>query len=443
MSFLPFSSSSCASLRLARKLPGLRIVVGAVAIVSTACALGAPLGFAKGDSWSIPAMGALEDGAFIVPVEIEGKGPFLFVAWPGAKSSIDPGLAKQLGLFVERTDGKLVNAGDHISHEITDYAEIKRLSLGDLTANRRRFIVYPGSGTYKGIPLNGVIGADILDDTLIWTFDRDRQMIHLAVQEKATRPSPDAIEVKLSRVNNNAMFVDARIGERTLDMRVDFIRTATTVWPAVAESLGLPSLDGQQLRDAFGRTYRYDDHAWRVPELALAGAVVGELAVFPLRDKRVRESDFDGELGADFFAQFDVTVNMHKLRMWLRPRQRHLGGTTEARVGRWGPAALACEHLGCVSIELGDAAGSEPAIRFSRDAAAVAMDFDALVEAVDEAGEPLPLPRMMVAFSAGASPVHILKGATAARYGAAAGFRVIDVTPFPPACPGGCAFVME
>ena len=68
--------------------------------VLAACTVGAPPGFSSGESWAFPLVGPLEDGALLVPVKVNGKGPFLFLIDPDAPfTSIDEGVAKELDLY--------------------------------------------------------------------------------------------------------------------------------------------------------------------------------------------------------------------------------------------------------------------------------------------------------------------------------------------------------
>src|SRR3954469_21659860 len=78
------------------RIPALALI-GALA---GACTVGAPPGFSSGDSWAFPLVGPLEDGALLVPVTVNGKGPFLFMIDPDAPlTSIDEGLAVGLDLY--------------------------------------------------------------------------------------------------------------------------------------------------------------------------------------------------------------------------------------------------------------------------------------------------------------------------------------------------------
>ena len=77
-----------------------RVATAVLGAALAACTVGAPPGFSSGDSWAFPLVGPLEDGVLLVPVTVNGKGPFLFLIDPDAPaSSIDEGLAGSLDLY--------------------------------------------------------------------------------------------------------------------------------------------------------------------------------------------------------------------------------------------------------------------------------------------------------------------------------------------------------
>src|SRR5207237_1156911 len=78
-----------------------RVLALALALaLGGACTVGAPPGFSSGDHWAFPLVGPLEDGVLLVPVTINGKGPYLFLLDPDAPlTSIDEALAAGLDLY--------------------------------------------------------------------------------------------------------------------------------------------------------------------------------------------------------------------------------------------------------------------------------------------------------------------------------------------------------
>jgi hypothetical protein len=399
---------------------------GALA-TSAACVAGAPLGFSKGDNWTIPLVGALEDGPLVAPVYIDGKGPFLFEINFDADSSMDPLLVGTLDLYKFRKNYKLVDASDHVSHEELWYAEVKQVTLGDLTVSRREFAVNPTGGVYRGQPVLGIIGRDILSETLIWTIDRDRSTLFVATQGHAS-PPVDAVRVK-GRLDRGNLFITSHVDQREMYLRLDQGYAHSLLWPRLIRDMKLASARDPKM-DSFGRRRFYPDGFWAQRAAIGEAAVSGQL-FFALEDKRLRPRDLDGVIGRDFLARFHATFNLHKSSVWLRPRDPDNEVARRDRLRRWGAALAECATPGCVTVTHGaDAA----AITFVREDWTDTMSYEVVVEALDAAAEALPLPPILVVFPARVTTLSAADPGLVARYSAATSFRVVDLSPFAPKC---------
>jgi hypothetical protein len=69
-----------------------------------------------------------------------------------------------------------------------------------------------------------------------------------------------------------------------------------------------------------------------------------------------------------------------------------------------------------------------------REPSLAGLSYEVLVEAVDTGGEPIGLPRILVTFPPGER--ELIESNIDQNYAAAAGFRVVDVSPFPRECEG-------
>jgi len=58
------------------------------AVLLAGCASSGTSGFSKGDHWTFPLVGPLEDGLLITPATVKGKGPYLFLIDPDANLSV-------------------------------------------------------------------------------------------------------------------------------------------------------------------------------------------------------------------------------------------------------------------------------------------------------------------------------------------------------------------
>jgi len=412
----------------------LRRVVPAVAAVlgAGACVVGAPLGFSDGDNWSIPVVGGLEDGQLIAPVTINGKGPYLFFVNPHSKSIVDPRIARDTDMYTVRTERGITDSTDTVVQEKIDYAEAKRIVLGNLTVSRRVFMVLPINASYHGRPVVGTIGNDFIDDTLIWTIDRDREMLYLSTQGHDS-PADGAIKVEAARVRDGRFWLNARIDDKKAYVYMDLGMSTSAVWPEIAAKAGLESMAGREATDFFDRRYRYEG-GFNAASVSIGDATARNVVFAPFQDARVRKVELDGYLGRDFFARFHVMVNWHKQTLWLEPRTSDLNRYLRDRLNRWGDRFAGCKTPACIETSIeASTAGAPPVIRVERDAGLVDVDLEVMLEAVDGAGTPVGLSRLLVAFPPGSRFVTFA-GEEADRYAGAAAFRVVDATPFPPEC---------
>lgn len=289
-------------------------------VIAGGCAAGAPLGFEKGtNNWSIPLEGTLANGVPLAQVEIDGKGPYLFAINLDMLSTIDPALAQELGLWETRTTkDKAVDEQDDVVIEQFTYAELPRFTVGNLTVSNRRFIAMRPGASYEGQPILGIIGRDVISETLIWTLDRDRAMLHIATQGHYT-PPPEAQQIELS-LYQGQIFVKAKIEDRiTAELRVRF-HNASQLWPELAAKAGLERVDtGDQQNPPL----------WLAKSVQIGRVYATDVPFFAFQDERVREVEYDGVLGQDLWSRYRITVNVHKRVMWLEPRSRELG-----RMGR-------------------------------------------------------------------------------------------------------------
>src|SRR5687768_17419946 len=133
------------------------LLVGVVFL--SACAYGAPLGFSGGDSWSIQLVGPLEDNELVVPVKVNGKGPYLFVIDTDAEhSSVDSALSSELELYCGLGPEKPDERDKKVR---TTICEVGKLQVGDqLTVSSLKDVNVHKFGTYwvGGRQMRGVLG---------------------------------------------------------------------------------------------------------------------------------------------------------------------------------------------------------------------------------------------------------------------------------------------
>ncbi|WP_428265802.1 hypothetical protein [Haliangium sp.] len=439
------------------------------ALSLTACATGRPPGFSEGTNWAIPLLGALADGTPIAPVEIDGKGPYLFAVDVDARSSLDPRLVKELGLPEPADDAATATAAPDASEASADspapaeahpLAEVPRITAGTLTVSGTRFEVRPTRASYHGRPILGTLGRELFDPSLVWTIDRDQQSAYLAVPAHASTPA--AAERVTARVQGDALLVTARLDDTSeVDLRV-MLDQPSALRPQVAEASELRSID---------------DRAW-VAELVAVGPHEAEEQVFVALDEGLG-GGYDGVLGRAYWARFKVTVNTREQALWLTPRADDLAETTPARLARWGSLFDGCSEPACVTLAVEEALGDEakeampgpaeeaatlaasageassappveaeadgPTLVVTREQRMQEAEYDVLLRAYDEADQPLPVPYLLVAMPKGLTTARYRLEDIAPAYLRTVSFRVIDASPFAPPCkePSGCVWMQR
>jgi hypothetical protein len=351
----------------------------------------APSGFSKGDHWTFPLVGPLEDGLLIAPATVRGKGPYLFVIDPDASiSAIDQQVVADAQLTTSRGPTLLDEAG---SEQARAYAELLDLQLGTLAIERRTvMLVPPDFYNTEARRVSGVIGRDVLADTLVFGFDRDQGIAMLSTPQTFT-PAPDAIAIHYDTVSVDPVMMAAvrghssgmessnsddqsRIGVVTRSTGEGLDPTPVVRRVAAAQIGGAQvamhlDLGGpvSELREPLWAKVnaqpaavkqRLVDEAATVREVTkgatASGVAVGaargpRITLVPYVDKRFAPGKVDGVLGLDFFRPYAVWASWAAHTYYLKPRG-DAAATATARFGRWGAALPSCSHPGCVTASL-------------------------------------------------------------------------------------------
>jgi hypothetical protein len=425
----------------------MRAALLAVAVLA-ACTSGAPPGFSggSGDRWTFPLVGPLEDGVLLAPVSITGKGPFLFAIDPDANISIiDETVVRKLDLPTGKGPARLDETD---TQQTRFYADVLQLELGSLVVMQRRMMVASEkSFDTSGRRIMGVIGRDILADSLVFGFDRERGLGYLTTVQSFT-PPPAAKKLPWSQLNSrieNAevvpvprRLVTATIGDATFDMHVDlgavYSELRETKWPAA-------KLEARPVKTV---TIDETGIVQRKETLALASSVtVGEHAAqdvtfVPFKDKRWPEDEIDGTLALGFLRGYSTWIDWDKKAYYLAPRA---SVPASERVSRWEDEVTAfgkCASAGCVHVRVVDPmAGKTLEDGKPHPGVVLVVERDPLIAGIDleivlEARERPTTPRVLVALPASASrAMQQLKGDFVG-----ATMDVVDASPFPRPCPG-------
>jgi hypothetical protein len=417
-----------------------------LALIAGACTSGAPPGFTggTGDRWSFPLVGPLEGSLLITPVTIGTHGPYLFLIDPDAPISIiDAELVKAAEL-------RPISGPERLDETDTQrpraYAELLGLEVGTLIVERREVMVVPRH-TYDvaGRRIHGVLGRDVLADSLAFGFDRDRGLGHL-VAEKSFRPPAGATAISFTllqpRIGNAKVLpvprrlVSASINGEAFPLHIDLGAVPSQLREGLWERAKLVP---REVRAAVIDEVATPRLVTRTSEPApvTLGPITGTAAFLPYADKRWEEQDIAGTLGLGFFAGHAVWASWHTRALHVVSR-----GPVPAkeRIARWDSAVLArCKQPGCIGLRVVDPlAGKAPpegkphpglVLSITREELAGGMDLEITVEAAGDA----KLPALIVNLPPHVDRlIHQLKPEFLGKP-----LEVVDASPFPRQCPGG------
>jgi hypothetical protein len=439
-------------------------------ILVAGCTAGVPSGFSKGDRWTLPLVGPLEDGLLITPVSVRGHGPYLFLIDPDADgSAVDQQVVDEASLTIGVGPSRFDETG---TEQTRAYAELLDLQAGSLTIDRRSAMVVPTTFyNTEGRRVNGVLGRDVIADALVFGFDREQGIVTLSTR-KAFTPPPDAIAVTYQAVsvdpdsvrtgggpadpNTSGRDASSRVGANTSGSRFDIAlerRVAAAQIDGVKVAMHL-DLGGpvSQLREPLWSKVkltptdvklRLVDEAGTVREVAHAGiagtvtlgaAKASHVTLVPYTDRRFAVAKVDGALGLDFFQPYAVYASWGSNTFYLKARG-DAAATTVARLGRWGAPLPACPHPGCVTVS---ATTTDLGIRFD-----VVRDPESAHHALEVRLGVTPAPGKSAAplLVELPSDVDKLTGGISGEYGGAT-FTVLDVSPFIRSCEGNAGCVI-
>lgn len=417
--------------------------------------MGAPPGFSDGDQWVIPLIGPLEDGLLLVPALVNGQGPYVFAIDSDAHVSI---IDRQVVDEVKPRTGegpRMLDESDTQQNRF--YGEILSWQLGTLTVKGPKPAQIVGKGTFDagGRRIHGVIGRDIIAESLVFELDRDLGTITLTTQ-KAFTPPFDAKSFTYSNFVSRIPYIEtlplprrlvtASIAGQSFQMHVDFGAIASQLRPRSWARAKIAAEDVQlSLPDEVG-ILRLVKQKGRAEAVTVGDVTTKDVVFVPYGDERWPDQYLEGALGLGFFKPYTVTANWDDKRIYVAPRPS-VTRDTIARIGRWQSKTLSgCEDTGCVKISVVDPLAGKPpeerpakhpglVLSVVRDRSAAPLDLEVLIAAAPAEGKPA-LQWLVANLPAGSdrAMIHLSDDYVDAS------FAVLDAGLFPRTCPaqGSC-----
>lgn len=409
----------------------------------SACAFGAPPGFSSGDTWTMPLVEPLSGGRLLTIVSVEGRGPYVFAIDPDSPfTTVDPEVVAR-GEFRAERGPRRVDEGD-TSHP-TFYAELTNLKVGELSVSLVGAAVSEAHAfDDDGRRIYGVLGKDVIADSLVFSFDRDRGVAWLTTQEAFQPPAGAAtIGYRKAWAHDNAVprrLVKANVDGTEVELHVDLGEKVSTLIPPKWDATALHPIDWHlSMIDEVGTHHDVDKLG--ISQHVKVGSVERTgMAFASYTDKRFWWGRFDGSLGLDFLRPYVVSADWHHSTLYLTPRQAP-EASRSVRLSRWNMPA--CAAAGCVQLALVPStepapAEPRPTLQVNRDPASTGA-LSVIVHATSPAGRSLPSFELVLPAS-----VAALHTALDTMYVGAA-LEVVDASPFPRTCanPGGCVIVEQ
>ena len=412
----------------------MRRTLLACCVVISGCAFGAPPGFSSGDTWTFPLVESQNEGRLLTPVYVEGRGPYLFAIDPDSRYSVvDPEVVTNgqfRAVMGPRRDD------EHDTTHPTFYTQLTNLKVGDLSVSLLHVALSEAHAfDADGRRIYGILGRDIIADSLVFGFDRDKGIAWLQTQEAFHPPAgAQALSMKLAWTHVLEVprrLLTANVDGKEVSLHVDLGEAVSQLYPRLWDDAHLDKKDWHLiLVDEVG-THRDTNELGIAKDVNVAGVDRGNVAFAPYDDRRFYWGQLDGTLGLDFFRPFVVNVDWHHEVIYLTPRQN----ADTQRLARWnGPA---CADKGCVHLAL-TAGEPTPTLEVARDPASTGA-LAAIVKATGSTGTPLPT--LEVYLPPGSNGYHVPLDS---RY-AGASVEVTDASPFGRVCthPSGCLVIEQ
>lgn len=217
-------------------------------------------------------------GRVIVPVKINGRGPFRFVVDTGANhSTISPGLVETLGL---KTGGEATIVLDGITGSAhVPYVAVDQLQAGDLTLQGTALPVV-WAPVMAGA--DGILGAaGLADKSLLIDFQRNRVAIASRVDSSART---QVTKIHALRVANGLLIMEARVGGVRTEAVLDTGSERTLGNLALRNALKLRNRSGRgfvaKLTSVYGATTEVETgEIQRAPAISIDALHITDVAL--------------------------------------------------------------------------------------------------------------------------------------------------------------------
>jgi hypothetical protein len=352
-------------------------------------------------------------------------------------SAIDERLVIEAGIGIDKGHHELRDERGEPHHRF--FGDVRHVQVGTLAIEEIGMMVVPHENyAAYGRDIRGVLGRDVIADSLVFGFDRDRGIATLMTE--ATFAVPDgAIDVTYEHtLRNNALTnhtsrrvatvsIDGKPRRFALSLGFENSRVRASIAPLLGLRAGTP-----------GVAVEFDTSGTRVltaelgiaSDLAAGSATAHDVDLFSYDDVlfKTYAELFDGTLGLDFFRDYIVWGDWGQYAYRLVPRGP-VEAQTKLRLERWGRTFATCQLPGCVTFGMSNAT-----LHVEREPGKLGP-----IEVTLRDAKHPELPLLAVSLPAGVAAVDQELDPRYVR----GELRVVDISPFPFPCKAGSGCVAE
>jgi Aspartyl protease len=286
----------------------------------------------------------LIDGRILVPVRINGQGPFTFIFDSGASAALSPELAKRLGLRLSKPQS---GSGTGAAAVETSTTTLSQVALGSLVLRDQTADVIPmrdmppAFGTQQ---IDGIIGRPVFSTSVVEVDYGESQVILTDPQNLV--PSATDQVVSFTRIRDVPL-VDAALDGHSGTFGVDLgARSSLLVTSSFAEryNLGKSLPSSAEMITGWGLGGPIHSRLARAHSLTFANFTIENPIVRLSTQKAglLSKSDISGLIGADILRQFCITFDDSRHRIFFRKSKFFGQPTSFDKSGMWlvldGPA---------------------------------------------------------------------------------------------------------
>ncbi|HEX5007968.1 MAG TPA: aspartyl protease family protein [Hyphomonadaceae bacterium] len=273
----------------------------------------------------------LRDGQVVVMVTIKGHELPALLDTGATKSLIEVGLAQELGIRTQRTNGGTIGAsGGRVAFGFTQ----NRVAIDFGAGPMARYIgTYETSNTFAAEGVRLLIGMDLLYAMVV---SLDFQEMTVEIQRSSAFAAPDGepviltlggwlrptLPVNLAGARADLLIDTAASGSLHLDS--SFVASTPALKTLPVTQISIAGIDGVRDRDAI-----------LVPQVTFGGHVFENVRASsgpfgPLIDV----ADMHGVVGVDLLKRFNLVIDFGRHRLWMTPNANSDAPRRSNDVGR-------------------------------------------------------------------------------------------------------------